>query len=266
MAADDGLYVFSRVAEGVWQIDEQGLAKQYLIVGSERALLVDTGTGIGDLRGAVEAIVSVPYDVVVTHVHNDHFGGAGEFARVFVPKNDMEKVDSITLASRKDYVRRMVESGAVEYQVADRAEYAKETSSTELVPIDEGTTFDLGDRKFIVIGCYGHTEGEIALFDERNEILCSGDMANPIMVLKAVGDDRREVFARWIENLDRTIMMIPDSVVICGGHGMLEKKVFCSLSACGHMYLEGRLNPVFRKQHIYHSWFLDGDGVVIMIG
>ena len=70
-------YEFS---EGIFEIDEFDCASIFVIVGEERALVLDTGTGIGDLRRVIEnRITAKPYDVVLTHNHVDHAGGAGFF-------------------------------------------------------------------------------------------------------------------------------------------------------------------------------------------
>ena len=52
----------------------------YLLLGRDRALLLDTGLGVGDLRREVEALTDRPVTVALTHVHWDHIGGCGQFA------------------------------------------------------------------------------------------------------------------------------------------------------------------------------------------
>ena len=56
-------------APDTYEIDEFDCASIFLFVGTERALLLDTGIGIGDLKGLVEGITDKPYDVVLTHGH-----------------------------------------------------------------------------------------------------------------------------------------------------------------------------------------------------
>ena len=65
-------------ADGIYEIDEFDCVSVFVIVGSTRALVIDCGTGIGDLRWVIEnKITDKPYDVVATHNHGDHIGGAG---------------------------------------------------------------------------------------------------------------------------------------------------------------------------------------------
>ena len=55
------------VASQTWAIDDHGSDVIYLIAGDERALLVDTGWGVGDLPGLVTSLTSLPLLVVNTH-------------------------------------------------------------------------------------------------------------------------------------------------------------------------------------------------------
>ena len=59
----------SEIAPDTFAINEYGLDAIYLLVGSERALVIDTGSGAFDLKGLVESLTDKPYDVVLTHGH-----------------------------------------------------------------------------------------------------------------------------------------------------------------------------------------------------
>ena len=61
----------------------------YLLLGTERAILIDTGLGVSDIRKAVEQITSLPVFLVTTHVHWDHIGGHGQFESFAV--HELEK-------------------------------------------------------------------------------------------------------------------------------------------------------------------------------
>src|SRR3954447_17876971 len=67
---------------GVWVIEEplhSERVKSYLVIGQDRAALIDTGMGVGDLRALVEARTSLPIIVLQSHAHNDHVGSAAQF-------------------------------------------------------------------------------------------------------------------------------------------------------------------------------------------
>ena len=47
----------------------------YLIEGDDKAILLDTGFGYGDLKAFVDTLTTLPYEVILTHGHPDHAGG-----------------------------------------------------------------------------------------------------------------------------------------------------------------------------------------------
>ncbi len=62
----------------------------YLVVGNARAVLLDTGMGIGDIRAEVERLTTLPIVVVNSHSHYDHIGGNYQFAEVWAFDDDGE--------------------------------------------------------------------------------------------------------------------------------------------------------------------------------
>jgi len=53
-----------------------------LIVGEQKAALIDTGRGIGNLRHAVKEVTAKPVIVINTHTHPDHLGGNPQFNEI----------------------------------------------------------------------------------------------------------------------------------------------------------------------------------------
>nr|MDP9472148.1 MBL fold metallo-hydrolase [Chloroflexota bacterium] len=82
-----GWFAVSAPEEGVFTIEEplhEEQVKSYLVVGSERAILIDTGMGVGDIRTLVADLTDRPVTVVNSHVHWDHIGGNGLFAEILI--------------------------------------------------------------------------------------------------------------------------------------------------------------------------------------
>ena len=52
----------------------------YLVEGDDRAALIDSGMGIGDIASACRALTAKPLLTLCTHSHWDHVGGAHLFA------------------------------------------------------------------------------------------------------------------------------------------------------------------------------------------
>ena len=58
----------------------------YLVNGSEKTVLLDAGSGYGDLKSYIEENKLATHDeidVIVTHGHHDHIGGADSFNKIY---------------------------------------------------------------------------------------------------------------------------------------------------------------------------------------
>jgi len=74
----------------------------FLVIGDQRALLIDSGVEIGDLNACVKEITSLPITVMNTYGHCDHSGGDFQFpegssTRVFPTSALFPLLKSITL-------------------------------------------------------------------------------------------------------------------------------------------------------------------------
>lgn len=72
-------YPYSQIDIGVYEINEFDGASMFLIEGNERALLIDTGVGIGALDKFLHQLTALPVDVLLIHNHRDHVGNAPRF-------------------------------------------------------------------------------------------------------------------------------------------------------------------------------------------
>lgn len=57
-------------------------AISYLVIGKDKAVVIDTGTGIGNLKRVVSELTHMPVSVVNTHVHWDHIGNNYQFEEI----------------------------------------------------------------------------------------------------------------------------------------------------------------------------------------
>jgi glyoxylase-like metal-dependent hydrolase (beta-lactamase superfamily II) len=165
-------------------INEFGMDAQYLLVGSNRALLIDTGTGFYDLKGTVEKLTKLPYDVVITHGHPDHAGGMREFATVWIGPGDIEMAKSHDEKGAKTY-GEIIWNMPIGYKdvwgyaPAD-AKWGNWDKTPEFKPLSDGQTFDLGGGRIVTVySTPGHTPGASVFLDRKTRILFTGDAANP---------------------------------------------------------------------------------------
>jgi glyoxylase-like metal-dependent hydrolase (beta-lactamase superfamily II) len=158
--------------------------------GRSRDLIVDTGSGLSPLRGAIADLVARPLAAVATHVHYDHVGGLHEFDermmhhleaprmnpyREFHPLRASDFPKSFRPYLPADSTGAgdlLLDARPAENWTAD--DYTI-TSTTPTRRLAEGDVVDLGDRAFEVMHLPGHSPGSIGLWEPRTGILFSGD-------------------------------------------------------------------------------------------
>lgn len=180
------LYPVVEFKKNTYEIDIFDTGSVFLLVGDTRAMVIDTGIGIGDLKSAIEKITDKPYFVVMTHGHGDHTGGAGQFDSYYMSEKDYPLFDVVCgMDMRRGY------SAIFPKKYPDRYyAYDPETDITDLhhiperLPMTDGQVFDLGNRNIIAYECPGHTPGSMVLLDEATRTLFAGDALNKNLLIR----------------------------------------------------------------------------------
>lgn len=252
---DNRNHIMNEVRPGVWHIDEFGLDAIYYIEGKERGLLIDTGTGVADLKGLIEEKFHLPYDVVITHGHVDHAGGIGQFDEVHIHPLDNEMALGITTDARKGYAQSLLDTYPdmkPAFEVGDITEREKDP---RLVPLKEGQKFDLGGKTLEIFELPGHTEGSVCLLDREDKILFSGDNLQPILLLVMEGEDRNEVIRKWFKGVEKAKSYRSEFDLMYGGHGFVDISTIDDLEVCGNGILNGTIKAEKTKVHIFDAPF-----------
>lgn len=200
-------YMAEKIAEKTYRIDESGVANCYLLIGKEKALLIDTGCGAGDLKEAVRKLTKKPIIVALTHRHPDHAGGVSQFGFYYVHYEDKRwiyKVMSLPYISK-----RMLKILGIKRNTHFRKKYAR------MMTMRDGHCFELGDRKIRVKSLPGHTKGSVLFLDDDNRLMFTGDNVNYCLWMHLPGATSLE---RWLISV-RTILAYYDmGYQAYGGH------------------------------------------------
>lgn len=174
-------YKIFRMAEDVYHIYEPGGVGSTLILGREKAMLIDTGYGFKDIRPTVASLTKLPLIVINTHGHTDHAGGNRYFDQVWMNPVDADTYEDYQvyqkplIAARFEGIQKAAGKKNVWPDDFDRmAWYAADTK--EFLWLSDGQKFELDeDHVMEVIFIPGHTVGSAMLFDWKNHILFPGD-------------------------------------------------------------------------------------------
>jgi len=168
------------VAPQTYAISEYGHWEEphsYLFVGSERAALIDSGLGIGDIRAVVDQLTHLPVIACTTHCHWDHIGGHGSFDEVAVHRLDagwMEHGIPVPLEARRwELMREAFRLPAPASFAPDRWERFCGQPTIELEDLD---VVDLGDRRLTAMHTPGHSPGHLCFYEQALGLLCTGDL------------------------------------------------------------------------------------------
>ena len=168
----------SEIAKDTYVINEFGLTAMYLLVGSEKALLLDTGCGLTDLKTLVTQLTDKPVMVALTHGHLDHVGGIGQFEEIYLHPADYEMAANCDFERLRGYVDSLGKMGSYEAFGISPDMVQKPEKLPKMKPLQGGDRIDLGGRVIEVIHVPGHTPGGLCFLDESVRILFSGDACN----------------------------------------------------------------------------------------
>ncbi len=191
---------------GVWRIDDFFTSTCYLIEGRDKALLIDTGMGQGDLAGLINRLTHLPVEVAITHPHGDHMYKAERFSKVYLHKNDIARLK--------------------ENPESFPSAFTPGSKWPELAPIEEGSTIDLGGVVIETLELGGHTPDSVVFVDDTHKLLCTGDaIGSGYIALMICPEDQLipyiEKYQDHLRQFARHLPRLKDYAWL-GGHALQE--------------------------------------------
>lgn len=229
-------FIYKKITNEIWQINDHGLDNVYIIIGKDSVLLIDTGMGVSDLKGYITSLVKLPIIVVNTHGHSDHAGGNNQFDKVYAHPDDFEMIrQPRDPEGAERFFRHFL---SPDEPLPSLLEFTKQA---ELIPIKDGHIFDLGDRKVEVIEVPGHTKGSICLLDKKTGTLITGDNNNSQTWLFLRDCTPLETY---LKSLDKLIERKKDFTLVLPGHGdPYDTELIVEHQICVNNILSGNCEP-----------------------
>lgn len=192
-----------QLARDTWVITNRWQNFIYLLIGEEKALLIDSGYGEGNLREVVESITSKPVMVINTHGHFDHTGGNALWDEAWMAQEAISEARQPFNEEQELWFKQKPHQAYTVHTVTD------------------GDTFDLGGRRVEVITIPAHSEGSIALLDHKERLLFCGDELESGQVLLFVRNKNitlSHMAAVHKANMEKLKARIADYDLICPAH------------------------------------------------
>ncbi len=145
----------------------------YLLIGEEKAILLDSGPGERDITEVVRSLTDLPVISMATHLHYDHVGNINKFDEVYFAKNQIdgqEKISDNEIKLNEKYYM-----GKYEKHDCFNIKYDK------LLELD--SIINIGNREFQVLDGNGHAPNSIVLYEKSKKRLYVGDYITPGMLV-----------------------------------------------------------------------------------
>jgi glyoxylase-like metal-dependent hydrolase (beta-lactamase superfamily II) len=187
----------------------------YLILGDERAVLFDTGMGVGNIQAEVEALTDLPMTIVNSHSHYDHVGDNYRFAEVWAFDNESEIARIERGLTRAQCLHYLEPGSYMDLPPGfDPTAYEIRPSpvTRRLYHLD---VIDLGKRTLTIHHTPGHSPGSICLLDSRDGLLFTGDTFYPgTLYADLTGSD----FDAYRQSMNYMVGLLDKVSHLCPGH------------------------------------------------
>jgi glyoxylase-like metal-dependent hydrolase (beta-lactamase superfamily II) len=173
------VYQLNTNTYAIYEPNQWQEAISYLLIGSDKAMLVDTLQGIGDLKSLVAQLTNLPLLVINTHSHFDHVSGNYQFETIYGVNNTF----ALNNAKGHDNAVNGQEMTADTFWKNLPPEFSMESYENKPYQIDyyvaDGEIIDLGERPIEVVFIPGHSPDSIMLIDKNNRLMLTGDSFYP---------------------------------------------------------------------------------------
>jgi len=175
-----------QIDSNTWSI-EDGFVRFFLLVGEDKALMIDSGVNSPDAAQIAKTITDKPVILINTHGDGDHTSGTAGFDKIYI--HEFDYIDG-------DIATRFPE--------------------TELVKVQDGDLIELGNRTLRLIHIPGHTRGSIAILDISTRVLYSGDSVSKAHIYMFGPKREPQSYAK---SLDKLISIKDEYDYIYASHG-----------------------------------------------
>ena len=233
--AEDEVFEHRTITDGVFMVREKlykswNVANIFVVQGNAADLVIDTGIGLWDLpdylrRHQLAGHSGKPVQVVLTHIHFDHSGGASRFPSVSIHEAEANALSEGDNCLACSFLFRG-EIPVKPYPHFNPKKYGIDAVKPSRMLVD-GDVFNLGDVTLEVLHTPGHTAGSICLFDRRRGLLFSGDTLYEGPIFDCLQSSN---ITSYMATARRLLELQDEVKLVCPGHcECFETARYCEL-------------------------------------
>ncbi len=144
----------TRIADGIFHIEDENACSLYVVEGTQKALVIDTGVSDGvKIMPLIRKLSDKPVELAATHGHLDHIGHMDEFETVYMSHRELQ-------IPKESF-------GALTGIKKEEIERTRNITSKDVI--------DLGENSVEVFEVPGHSPGSVVFLEKKNGYLFTGD-------------------------------------------------------------------------------------------
>lgn len=225
-------YRYEKLSQHIYRIIDLMDVCCYLVIGNEKACLIDTCSGFGNIKEVVNKITDKPVFVILTHGHHDHTGGSILFDEVYLNRKDLPILHHFgQIDKRYEDIKSFLPN--VEISIDD----ILPVKENDLLPLEDEQIFDLGGLHIKMICVKGHTPGMMCplIIEERTIIF--GDACGVAVMLL---DEYSSCVSEYRNSLHRLKNYESEYDIIYRNHGTFfsRKNLLDNVIECCNLVLD----------------------------
>ncbi len=198
-------FYVKKYSDNLYALDEDHKATGFLVIGEERACLIDTMFGKEYSYKDIKKLTDKEVFVINTHGHSDHVLGNIHFKKAYIHKADQDMATKAYKIGKAMFPKRIFGSKYAEFE-----------------NISEGDCISLGGLDLKIYELPGHTPGEIVVLCPQLRILFSGDAINHHLYMWLEHSTSME---EMVKNLKRLTPLMNGADIILHGHSVEKNDV-----------------------------------------
>ena len=221
----------------------------YLLIGSDRALLIDTGLGICNICEQVRKLTDKPVTAVATHIHWDHIGGHKYFPDFYAHKAELDWLNG-KFPLPVQAVKKMLTDRCELPEDFDIGKYEIFQGKPSRV-LKDGDTIDLGERTIQAFPTPGHSPGHLCFWEAEKGYLFTGDLVYKGTLFANYPSTDPQ---RYLDSLEK-IAVLPAKRILPGHHSLdIQPEIVIRMrDAFRELDTEGKLHHG-SGTHNYGDW------------